>query len=359
MRRWGGWLFLLLLLIFPGCGPREAGPAVDPTAAPARQLEVWFLDVGQGDSELIRTPGGRTMLVDGGPQSAGEAVLGDLRRLGVQRLDWVVGTHPHEDHIGGLIDVLSPIPAGQVLDSGFSYPSTVLRRYLQLIKEKGTLFRRAEAGSALDLEPGVRAEFLTPPQPALHDTDSDPNNNSVVFRLTYGGVRFLFTGDMEQTERQWLYQHPVAASLPAEVLKVAHHGSRNGTNPEFLSRVRPRYAVISCGQNNSYGHPHPEALSALKAANVAVYRTDQMGTIHASTDGSRISVLPERASAAAPATAPSGGPQEPFIGNRRTRVYHRPGCPDLPDPSNRVAFISEAAAKLAGFRPHARCVGQE
>src|SRR5205823_2642963 len=124
-------------------------------------------------SELIQMPGGHAMLVDGGRQVAGETVLNALRQRGVQQLDWVLGTHPHEDHIGGLIHILDTIPARQILDSGFRTRSQIQVRYLGLIKQKGYPFALAEAGTTLDPEPGIHLEFLTPPKPALHNTVSD------------------------------------------------------------------------------------------------------------------------------------------------------------------------------------------
>jgi competence protein ComEC len=353
-------------LLAAGCSrPAESPRAGGAPAGPAGgKLQVWFINVGQGDSEFIRTPGGKTILVDGGRQVAGPVVLATLRRLGVQRLDWVVDSHPHEDHIGGLIDVLAALPAGQILDAGYRYSSPALVRYLRLIKERGYPFKKVEAGSTLDAEAGVHLEFLTPPSPYLQGTDSDPNNNSVVFRLTFGNVRLLFTGDMEEAERQWLYGQPTARWLPAEVLKAAHHGSHNGTDNEFLRRVRPRYAIISSG--HEYGHPHTEALQALQQAGVAIYRTDKLGTIQVTTDGSRIEIAADHGTPAAPGAAgaaPAGAAPATaggeVIGNRSTRVYHRPDCPALPRPENQVHFSSEAEAKRLGYRPHRACIGHE
>jgi competence protein ComEC len=355
------WLLALLLtaalVAAPGCRrPKPPGPASGPV--PGR-LEVWFLDVGQGDSTLVRTPGGITLLIDGGRGSAGETVLAALQSRGIRSLDYVIASHPHEDHIGGLIDVLSAVPARQVLDSGYPYPSPVVARYLRLIKQRAYPFRRIVPGTTLGVAPDVALEFVAPPSPFLSGTGDDVNNNSVVFRLSYGRVRFLFTGDMEEAERAWIAQSPHAGWLPADVLKVAHHGSYNGTNAAFLRRVRPSAAVISSG--GEYGHPHLAAITALEQARVRVFRTDRQGTIAASTDGRDLRIGPERPGArGANDTAAVDRPPAaagPFIGNPRTRVYHRPDCPDLPGRGNRVSFADSQDAIRQGYRPHARCVG--
>jgi competence protein ComEC len=242
------------------------------------------------------------------------------------------------------------VPTGQVVDSGFRYASPVVAKYLKLIKQKAIPFRAAKPGSSEEVEPGVTLEFLTPPQPYVTGTSSDPNNNSVVCRLTYGGTRFLFTGDMEEDEREWLERHGEASRLPATVLKVAHHGSHNGTDDVFLQRVQPAYAVISSG--HEYGHPHKEALTALQEAGVKVLRTDELGTIHAVSDGTGLTIGAMTPGQPAPAAAGGG----PVIGNRESQIYHRPNCGSLPSREKRVKFASESEAVRQGYRPHRSCV---
>ncbi|MER3402840.1 MAG: MBL fold metallo-hydrolase [Armatimonadota bacterium] len=278
------WLLLIVGLL-TGCQPASKGtrPPSPATAPPAGSLQVVFFDVGQGDSALIRLPNGKTMLIDGGPPQAGRVLVAKLRQYGVSRLDWVVGTHPHSDHIGGLIAVLKAFPVEEVWDSGLVYESPVYRDYLLAVKSakgssgKRPRFRVMLKGESIQLAPNMRIEVLAPSRPYLMGTESDPNNNSIVLRLEAGRARFLFTGDMEGALRRRLYQQ--RADLRAEVLKVAHHGSHNGTDTEFLIRVRPRIAIISCGSGNPHGHPHKEALQALKAFRVRVYRTDRLGDV--------------------------------------------------------------------------------
>lgn len=299
-------LYLLLcaaLLCIAGCARRATAPGA-PVQPPAggtssRVLTVRFLDIGQGDSALIQWAG-HAMLVDGGPRDHTDVLLADLKKYGVSRIDWMVASHPHEDHIGGLIGVLNAMPVAHFLDSGLNTGSPVQIQMLKAIQKQNTDFQIAKAGTRLDLGDGAALQILAPPSPLLKGTSSDPNNNSVVARLDYGGVRILFTGDMEGPERAWLFSGTDSVlggpnPLRADVLKAAHHGSRNGTTAALLKRVQPRYVVLSCARGNSYGHPHKQALTAIKnAASVTeLFRTDLEGIITLTTDGKTISITPE------------------------------------------------------------------
>jgi beta-lactamase superfamily II metal-dependent hydrolase len=285
-------------LCFVGCARRSApGPGAPPVAGGPSPtgLTVHFLDIGQGDAALLQWDG-HAALVDGGPEDHADALLQDLKRLGVTRLDWVIASHPHADHIGGLIRVFRTMPVAHYLDSGLNTGSPVQVRLLKEIQKQTTTVQIAKAGTTLDLGSNASLKILAPPSPLMKDTSSDPNNNSIVARLDYGATRILFTGDMEGPERAWLFQH---AALPdgtdplrADVLKAAHHGSRNGTNAALLKRVQPRYVTISCELGNSYGHPHKQALQAIRTAPGVdkLFRTDLEGTITLHTDGQTINM---------------------------------------------------------------------
>lgn len=351
------WL-LTLVLFFAGCQTPQR-TIRQPQPAPAETLQVVFFDIGQGDSALVRFPNGKTMLIDGGPTSAGARLVAKLRQRGIQRLDWVVGTHPHSDHIGGLIAVLKAFPVEEIWDSGFVYESPVYRDYLLAARGaknqagKRPPFRVALKGTKIQPAPDITVEVLAPSKPYLTGTSSDPNNNSIVLRIDTGSARFLFTGDMEEALRRRLYQQ--GANLRAEVLKVAHHGSHDGTDVPLLRRVRPQIAVISCGQGNVYGHPHKETLQALQAFGVRVYRTDLQGDITVRLVGKTLQVLPERSPSAQEQRSPRERTR--FIGNPRSKVYHAPDCARLPQPSNRVYFPTRETAERAGYRPHKECLG--
>lgn len=376
---------LLLWALLSGCArartpATEPAPGAPPTAANSkgvRPLTYVQLDIGQGDSQLIVSPDGHAMLVDGGPPGRTEQILSTLKAHSVSRLDVAVASHPHNDHIGSLDDVVRAVPVGRFLDSGFNYGSDAQKRLLQSIKERRVPFALARAGESFALGEAVTVSVLAPRSPLLTGTESDANNNSVVLKVTYGAVRFLLTGDMEEKERERLLAE--GSDLAAEVYKVAHHGSRNGTDAEFLSRVRPRVALLSCELGNDYGHPHREALAALTSAGAAIYRTDLQGALTLTTDGRTWQVVPERAASAdltrAGREIGPGGSRKPgaservgspaveratsnaasvagrIIGNRRSKVYRRGGTGRLPSPENRVYFRTEEEARREGYRP--------
>jgi len=261
------------------------------------RLTLTMLDVGQGDATLFRGPSGQTLLVDGGGEIEGRPagfdigarrVVPALRRLGVRRLDVVMLSHPHEDHVGGLVAVLQNFSVGLVLDAGLPHPGPSYVQFLRLIEGRRIPYRAARRGMRLDLGDGVVLTILQPQEPLLQGTSSDANLNSIVARLTYGRVAVLLTGDAEgATEAQLLDLGDHVQSL---ILKVGHHGSRTSTTAAFLEAVRPAVALISAGAINPFGHPHDEVVQRLEDAGAAVYRTDHHGAITVTTDGARVSI---------------------------------------------------------------------
>ncbi len=360
------WLTLVLLLI-AGCAPSSnpsAPTATEPAAPPKNALQVVFLDIGQGDSALVVFPNGKTMLIDGGETDQGRRLVQKLQQRGVKQIDWLVATHPHSDHIGGLIQVLKSLPVGEVWDIAMPYESPVYRDFLLAVRSAKTpdgkrpAFRKVRRGLALEPAPNVRLSVLAPREPLLSGTRSDPNNNSIVLRIDAPGGSFLFTGDIEREGRRRLYE--VRANLRADVLKVSHHGAANGTDRAFLNRVNPRVAVISVGANNRYGHPHRETLALLQDRRV--YRTDWHGDIVMQLGADKkLQVVTERHAPAQLREAQQ--PAKPtltgaVIGNRNSKVYHTPDCGQLPKPENQKRFRSAQEAEKAGYRPHA-CVEGE
>ncbi|MDD1696819.1 MAG: lamin tail domain-containing protein [Methanoregula sp.] len=250
-------------------------------------LSVYFLDVGQGDSTLFIVDG-KTILIDAGEIDMGDRVVRALRKLGVTRIDLLVSTHPHSDHIGGMQVVLASLPVGQVLDAGIPSPSPVYEHFLETIDKKNIPYRVAERGQTIDVDPALRVLVLSPPVQRIGD---DPNINSVVLRISYGTIDFLMTGDLgaEGEDALTTSGYPVEA----EILKLAHHGSSSSTSPGFLDRVSPEMGIIYVGKGNPYGHPHQEIPDLLKKRGVTVYRTDRDGTIVVRTDGMSYSVKTE------------------------------------------------------------------
>lgn len=251
-------------------------------------LEVYFFDVGQGDSELIRLPGGENILIDAGTSSTEDELVGELRSLGAETLDLVVATHPHADHIGGMAAVMDAFDVRQVVMPRISESDTpttkTYENLLQSIADKGLTITPAEPGDELLSSGGAVLTVLAP----NGEDCGDLNNYSVVLRLTYGEDSFLFTGDAEEESEEEMLS--LNWPLTATVLKCGHHGSETSTSPAFLDAVSPQYAVISCGVDNDYGHPDAVTLEKLEAAGAEVFRTDRQGTILASTDGSGVTM---------------------------------------------------------------------
>ncbi len=268
------------------------------------------IDVGQGDSTLIQTPGGRTLLIDGGgtsdesdPEEAdvgARVVVPFLHYLGINRLDILVLTHPHGDHVGGLSAVLRASEIGTVLDgTTLPYPSPAYTQFLGLVKSKQIPYQRAVRGMTLDLGDGVSVEVLNPPaepvygSAAQYGTGSDDatiNNYSASLLVRYGRTRFVLTGDAQaEAEQAMLDSH---ADLACDVLKAGHHGSHNATGEPWLARLQPQMSVISCGRHNRFGHPAPATLARLAAHSVQTFRTDQQGAITFISDGKTVTARP-------------------------------------------------------------------
>lgn len=245
-------------------------------------LHFYAFNVGQGDSFLFRFPNGANMLIDAGSRKYGRDLVSKLRRLGVGKIDVLVATHPHEDHIGGMTEVISSFEIGKVWDSGYNHGSAAQRAMLDLINKKNIRFGRPKAGFTEDF--GDASVTVIAPRKPISGTNSDANNNTVVLLVKYGDVSFLMMGDIEEAGRR------EAGSFPrAEILKLSHHGSRNGTDKELLEQVAPSTAIISCGVGNSYGHPHKETMRLLKSFKVKSYSTTK-GDIAITTDGATYSV---------------------------------------------------------------------
>jgi len=243
------------------------------------KLSVYFLDVGQGDSSLIFF-GNKTILIDAGEIDMGDRVVSDLKGLGVTHIDLLVATHPHSDHIGGMQKVLDNFPVGQVLDSGMPHPSALYEHFLETIDKKNIPFSVAVQGDTVDLDPSLQIVVLSPPEKRFGD---DLNTNSIILRISYGTINFLFTGDAGDEAENALVKSGYA--LDSQILKVGHHGSLHSSSPAFIARVHPEAAIISLGQDNPYGHPHKQTVDALNDAGATIYRTDRDGTIHVRSDG--------------------------------------------------------------------------
>jgi competence protein ComEC len=257
---------------------------------PDNNLHVNILDVGEGDSILLQK-GHQSILIDGGPSPQAVCLnLGHKMPFWDRNIDLVILTHPHLDHLSGIIEVIKRYKVGQVLAPNLISSSPPYREWLNLIKTQNTKYTLAQSGQQIKLDGGVILNVLNPPETAASEAESDIENNGIVIRLTFAEVSFLFTADVGQEVENRLINE--RAGLSCTVLKVAHHGSATSTISDFLSVAKPRIAVISVGANNSFGHPDKEVLERLK--NTTVYRTDISGTIEFITDGRVLRVKTEK-----------------------------------------------------------------
>jgi competence protein ComEC len=242
-------------------------------------LVVDFLDIGQGDSILIRSPEGKAALVDAGPSKDGASRL--LKQKGVSAIDIVIVSHHHSDHYGGMDQVIRNFKPRYFMASGSSHTTKGYLKLLQTVKTEGITAveptskpRKIELGSVL---------LTVFPQPRYNHEEE--NNNSIGIRLEYGDFSVLLTGDSETDERRWWMAHNASLIRDCTILKLAHHGSRNGTDQGWLDMVQPEAAVASLGAGNDYGHPHSETISLLRRNNVPFLRTDLRGTITIVSNG--------------------------------------------------------------------------
>ncbi len=258
-------------------------------------VNVLYLDIGQGDCELIHTPEG-AILIDAGenlPENAAK-IISFARQLEIDRFDCVIATHPHSDHIGSMADVLEEIPADRIimpqLPEALTPTTRVYENLLDTIDRLDIPLLPAVPGEQYEVA-GVTLEILAP-----LTEDENLNNMSVVVRMRYRDASYLFEGDAESgSEREILDS---GAPLHADILKAGHHGSRTSSTKDYLLAVRPKIAVISCGEGNSYGHPHQQTLDKLESLGIQYFRTDVNGTVTIGTDGKTYEVITEHDEAA-------------------------------------------------------------
>ncbi len=340
----------------------ETGTEVEVSEAPRAseeaeavgQLAVHFIDVGQGDAILLEAPDA-AVLIDAGTRGAGEIVVQYLVRRGIRRIDLVIATHPHADHIGGLIQVLRNFQVDRIIDSGQPHTTKTFDDYLTEVErqvDEGHCVFEVPEDQVVDLGSGAVLTVLGP------DTAMGSlNDGSVVCRVDFGSTSFLFTGDAELAAEERLLRRQ--ADVKVDVLKVGHHGSRTSTSSSFLTAVSPAHAVICVGDGNRYGHPHVEVLHRLQNAGVEIYRTDVHGTVIFVSDGREltVNVQPWVGAPESEEKEDDSDEGEGFVGSVRSDVYHYPACRHAESilPANRHWFDSPEDAREAGYRPCGVC----
>ena len=351
-----------------------SGSAGSPT------LNVYYINVGQGDSELI-TIGNKSMLIDGGVPSEGSTVSSFLTQHGVSTIDVLVLTHPHDDHAGGLPTVMGSHQVKQVVDSGQVNTIQSYEDYLNIIDTKKIPYKAASAGYTIDFNPLVTVQVLNPPSTPISAGDNTLNENSVVIKLAYNNVTFLFEGDAGTDAESRMISS--GYNLKADILKVGHHGSKYSSSPSFIAKVSPNVSIIEVGHND-YGHPAPNTIQTLQNIGSKVYTTLDNGDIQVATNGTTYTVTPEYSSNSitagstqdtqpttsslttltpTPLSSPVSdvltGYQGAVIGNKNTKVYHNAATPcvyyEKMSDKNKVCFDTRAEAEAAGYHACSYC----
>ena len=379
-------LLVTLALLLGGCGNtanlgNEAlqstkSPVLESTTSPTKapgkvsgKLTVHFVDVGQGDCILLVSDN-QTMLIDAGNNKDGSEVVKYIKSQGIEKLDYVIGTHPDADHIGGLDNVINAFDIGKVYMPKKQHNTKTFEDVLVAIKNKGLKVTSPKVGDTLTLGNAV-VTFLGPVS-----SYEDNNNNSIVVKVEHGENSFLMTGDASLDAEVDLLKNKEA--LQADVLKVGHHGSHSSTSKKFLEAVKPTYAVISCGVDNSYGHPHKETMNYLNDAGIIIYRTDQDQTICMISDGNELTIKKNLPSAIGESSNPSSDNTSNkddtdknntdknntsnntssnvlYIGNKNTKKFHELDCSSIPEEANQVSFHNREEAIEKGYDPCKRC----
>lgn len=243
-----------------------------------KDLKIHYIDVGQGDSELIQI-GDKNILIDAG--TSDKKALKYLKSIGVTTLDYLIATHPHEDHIGSMDDVINNLNVKTFYAPKATTTTKTFENMVNALKNKNLQITVPKVGGQITVG-NATLTFLAPNSEKYEDL----NNYSIVVKLKYGNNSFIFMGDAEDVSESEILAKQL--DIQADVIKVGHHGSSSSTTQAFLDKLNPKYAIISCGKDNDYGHPHKETLDKLKAKNIKIFRTDLNGTIIASSDGTDI-----------------------------------------------------------------------
>jgi beta-lactamase superfamily II metal-dependent hydrolase len=313
-------LILFVMLFAAGCDDTPVPPNPPPEPGPEAQgvLRVHYIDIGQGDATFIELPNGQKMLIDAGDVGYGDTVADYIRKSGHTSLDYVVATHPHADHIGGMETVLDAIDVGDIYMPRAVAATQTYEKLLDKIAAKGLKIKTARTGVNVLVDSGLSIDMIAPNS----EKYSDLNNYSAVVMITYESVRFLFMGDAEI-----LSENELSGNIRADVVKVGHHGSGHSSGQSFVDKVKVRHAVISVGKENSYDHPSPDVIKRWKEAGAAVYRTDMNGTIIIMTDADIEAVYEkgkvDSVGEAAPDPVP---PAVVWVLNTGTKKIHYPDC---------------------------------
>lgn len=248
-------------------------------------LKVHYLDVGQGDSIFIELPNNETMLIDAAESYQSENIINYLKNLNYQKIDYVIGTHPHTDHIGGLKDIINTFEIGKIYMPKVGSTTKTYESLLMAIKDKNLKINTAKGGTSIIDTDTLKINILAP----NNSTYTELNNYSVVTKITYGTTKFLFMGDAEK-----LSENEIKENVTADVIKIGHHGSNTSSSIDFIKKVNAKYGIISVGLNNKYNLPKEETITNWENSGTKIYLTSTNGTIRASSDGTNIKIESEK-----------------------------------------------------------------
>lgn len=251
-------------------------------------LEISYLDVGQGDSAYIRV-NDFDILIDAGPKSDADRLMKQLEAKNIDDFEMIIATHPHEDHIGGMVDVFNRYEVESFYMPKVTHTTKTFQNMINAISKEGIEVQPIKEGMRFDLGQGAKIDVYSP----IYESYEEFNDYSPIMKLTFGETEFIFIGDAEaHAEQDVVAKYP--NDLKADVLKFGHHGSSTSSTEEFLQSVDPNYGIISCGVDNKYGHPHRETLDKITKFNIKAYRTDKQGQITLTSDGKNISIKTEK-----------------------------------------------------------------
>ena len=328
-------------------------PTIEPKAYTISDLEVHFIDVGQADAALLISDG-HYMLIDGGNVEDSSLIYSYLNKLNINYLDYIIGTHAHEDHMGGLSGALQKAEVENVYVPKTESDAKFYQSFKDKIMAEGVTPINPTSGTSFDL--GSCSVQLFCPK---YESADDLNNTSIMTKVICGNTSFLFTGDSERDEESDILGQ--GYDLSATVLKAGHHGSDTSSSYVFLREVMPKYVVISVGKDNQYGHPDEAALSRFRDVGATVYRTDLQGDIIVKSDGNELSFSTEKNEneetnpTVAQGSENSQNGESQYIGNKNSKKFHRPSCKNLPAEKNRVYLNSRDEAIEQGFSPCGNC----
>lgn len=331
-------------------------------------IKVHFIDVGQGDASFIELPDNTTLLIDAANAVNGEQIVSYIRSIGYDKIDFVVATHPHADHIGGMAKVISSLDIGKMYMPRAAHTSKTFENLLDTIENENIDLHTAKSGVSIINKPKLSVDIISP----VYDNYENLNNYSAVVKIRFGDTAFLFMGDAEREVEESI----ASSQIDADVLKVGHHGSNTSSSKAFIDGVSPKIAVISCGRGNSYGHPHNETIMTLSECGAQIYRTDEAGTITVTADSEKNITVDKNASpikqnappekapkyesaddgvqsrSSAPLSAVSDETADVVYVTNTGSKYHRDGCSYLKKSKNEIT-LSDALKK--GYEPCSKC----